>query len=111
MADSNITETPLVLVVDDDPMIRMLVTETLKQIGFVVEEVDNGKQALDFMGRCQPDVVLLDVLMPDIPGGSVGLTLQEDPDTKYIPIIFLSCTFSDRGTHEKGVSSIGRGKT
>ena len=39
--------------------------------------------------------------MPDISGGSVGLTLQEDPHTKGIPIIFLSCTFGERGKHEK----------
>ena len=80
----------MVLVVDDDPMIRMLVTETLKQIGFVVEEVDNGKQALDFMGRCQPDVVLLDVLMPEMDGFQACQAIRALPHGKHTPILMMT---------------------
>ena len=90
MADLNITETPLVLVVDDDPMIRMLVTETLQQLGFVVEEADDGRQALDFMGRCQPDVVLLDVLMPEMDGFQACQTIRALSHGEHTPILMMT---------------------
>ena len=90
MADLNITETPLVLVVDDDPMIRMLVTETLQQLGFVVEEADDGRQALDFMGRCQPDVVLLDVLMPEMDGFQACQAIRALSHGEHTPILMMT---------------------
>ena len=90
MADSKITETPLALVVDDDPMIRMLVTETFQQLGFVVEEADNGRQALDFMGRCQPDVVLLDVLMPEMDGFQACQAIRALPHGEHTPILMMT---------------------
>ena len=64
MDDSLIKETPLILLVDDDPMIRMLVRESLLQRGFAVEEAEDGESALDALKECHPDAILLDVLMP-----------------------------------------------
>lgn len=91
-----------ILIVDDEPDVLKVLKKGLTGAGFHVLTADNGRDALRIAHDRHPDIVILDVLMPDISGGSVGLTLQEDPETKDIPIIFLSCTFSDRGTHEKG---------
>jgi len=91
-----------ILIVDDEPDVLTVLKKGLTGAGFDVLTADNGSDALRITHDRHPDIVILDVLMPDISGGSVGLTLQEDPKTKDIPIIFLSCTFSDRGTHEKG---------
>ena len=91
-----------ILIVDDEPDVLTVLKKGLTGAGFDVLTADNGSDALRITRDRHPDIVILDVLMPDIPGGSVGLTLQEDPTTKDIPIIFLSCTFSDRGTHKEG---------
>ncbi len=91
-----------ILIVDDEPDVLKVLKKGLTGAGFHVLTADNGRDALRIAHDRHPDIVILDVLMGDIPGGSVGLTLQEDPETKDIPIIFLSCTFSDRGPLEKG---------
>ncbi len=91
-----------ILIVDDEPDVLKVLKKGLTGAGFQVLTADSGRDALRIAYDRHPDIVILDVLMPDISGGSVGLTLQEDPETKDIPIIFLSCTFSDRGKHEKG---------
>ena len=90
MADPDLAETPLVLVVDDDPMIRVLVTETLQQIGFAVEEVENGQQALGFLERCQPDVVLMDVLMPELDGFQACQAFRAMPQGRYVPVLMMT---------------------
>jgi diguanylate cyclase (GGDEF)-like protein len=90
MADQQLTETPLVLVVDDDPMIRVLVTEALQQIGFVVEEAENGRQALDFLKRCQPDVVLMDMLMPQMDGFQACQAFRALPQGRHVPVLMMA---------------------
>jgi len=90
VADYSMTETPLVLVVDDDPMIRVLVTETLQQLGFAVEEAENGNEALDFLKRCQPDVVLMDVLMPEMDGFQACQTLRTLPQGRHVPVLMMT---------------------
>ncbi len=90
VADCEMTETPLVLVVDDDPMIRVLVTETLQQIGFVVEEAENGCEALDFLRRCQPDVVLMDVLMPEMDGFQACQAFRALPQGQHVPVLMMT---------------------
>lgn len=90
MADQNVAETPLILVVDDDPMIRVLVSEALKQIGFAVEEAENGREALDFLQCGQPDVVLLDVLMPEMDGFHTCQALRALPQGKHVPVLMMT---------------------
>jgi diguanylate cyclase (GGDEF)-like protein len=90
MADQELAETPLVLVVDDDPVIRVLVTETLQQIGFAVEQAENGREALDFLGHCQPDVVLLDVLMPEMDGFRTCRAFRALPQGRHVPVLMMT---------------------
>jgi two-component system, OmpR family, KDP operon response regulator KdpE len=89
-----------ILVVDDEPDVLKVLSKGLSAHGYDVTTADNGKDALMITREKHPDLVILDILMPDISGGSVGLTLQEDPATRDIPIIFLSCTFGERGKHQ-----------
>ena len=90
MDDSLIKEIPLILLVDDDPMIRMLVKESLQQKGFAVEEAENGKAALDALETCQPDAILLDVLMPEMDGFEVCRVLRELPQGRHVPVMIMT---------------------
>jgi diguanylate cyclase (GGDEF)-like protein len=90
MGAPEIEETSLVLVVDDDPTIRLLVGTTLQQIGFIVEEAECGESALEFVNRCQPDVVLLDVMMPGIDGFEVCASIRSLTNGKHVPIMMMT---------------------
>ncbi|HEY7746580.1 MAG TPA: response regulator, partial [Desulfuromonadales bacterium] len=70
---------PLVLVVDDDPAMRLLMREALHQAGFAVEEAEDGMAALAAVNRRQPDAVLLDVLMPGMDGFAALAELRKRP--------------------------------
>jgi len=81
---------PLVLVVDDDVMIRMLARETMEQSGFMVEEAENGVQALAAVESLRPDVILLDVVMPELDGFSTCARLQQIPGGARTPVLMLT---------------------
>lgn len=76
-----------VLVVDDDPRLRELVRYTLTRAGFSVREAGDGKAALVAIRVRQPDLVVLDVLMPELDGISVCREIRANWD---IPVVFLS---------------------
>ena len=79
-----------VLVVDDDPVARDLLTRHLKRDGYRVETVADGRQALDHIRSCQPDVITLDVLMPKTDGWAVLNKLKSDPELCEIPVIMVT---------------------
>jgi len=79
-----------VLVVDDESPIRMLCRVNLTAAGIEVLEADNGRDALELIRRELPDLVLLDVMMPDLDGWEVARRLAADPKTSEIPIVFLT---------------------
>ncbi len=83
-------KTPLVLVVDDDEMVRLLARETLEQAGFTVEEVDDGELALAAFGRFQPDIVLLDVMLPGKDGFAVCAEIRECPGGDDTQILMMT---------------------
>jgi diguanylate cyclase (GGDEF)-like protein len=80
----------LILIVDDDPVIRVLVGETLRQIGLVVEEADTGEAALEFIGRSQPDVILLDVLMPGMDGFETCMAIRGGDRGQHVPVLMMT---------------------
>jgi CheY-like chemotaxis protein len=84
------TKTSTILVVDDDTPIRSLLKQELTDAGYKVTEAANGKAALDIVRVTKPDLILLDVMMPEINGFDVAAVLKNDPDTMDIPIIILS---------------------
>lgn len=83
-------ESKKILVVDDDQVFVKLVENDLTKQGFTIVTANNGNRAITITKREKPDLILLDINMPDIDGGEVGNILASDPLTKNIPIIFLT---------------------
>ncbi len=83
-------EAATILVVDDDTPIRSLLRQELSDAGYNVTEAANGKAALDLVRINKPDLIILDVMMPEINGFDVAAVLKNDPATMDIPIIILS---------------------
>jgi signal transduction histidine kinase/CheY-like chemotaxis protein/ligand-binding sensor domain-containing protein len=79
-----------ILVVDDDDSIRSLLRQELTEAGYYVKEATNGKEALDMIRDHRPDLVILDIMMPEMNGFDVAAILKNDPQTMEIPIIVLS---------------------
>ena len=80
-----------VLVVEDDVDIQKVVRMSLKVRGTKdVVVVSNGEECLAVAGDLKPDLILLDVMMPKLDGYQTCRRLKENPDTKAIPIIFLT---------------------
>ena len=87
---TNVKSVPTILVVDDDTPIRSLLRQELGEAGYQVKEAANGKAALDMVRLSKPDLIILDVMMPEINGFDVAAVLKNDPATMDIPIIILS---------------------
>ena len=79
-----------VLVIDDDLVVRLAVTESLKASGFEVSEAGNGPDGLAQIDKIRPDLVLLDVVMPGMDGYEVCRTLRKRPELARIPVIMLT---------------------
>ncbi|ATC93976.1 fused response regulator/phosphatase [Pseudoalteromonas tunicata] len=79
-----------ILVVDDQQLNRTLLTFMLKAEGYEVESVENGQLALDIIPDYQPDIILLDVLMPVLNGYEVAPKIKEMSQDVYLPIIFIT---------------------
>jgi two-component system alkaline phosphatase synthesis response regulator PhoP len=87
-----------VLIIDDEAPIRLLCRVNLEAEGMEVVEAGDGPTGLELARTVQPDVVLLDVMMPGLDGWAVAEELLDDIDTEEIPIIFLTARaeFRDR---------------
>ena len=79
-----------VLVIDDEPPIRLLCRVNLEAEGMEVLEAGDGPSGLETARSEQPDVVLLDVMMPGLDGWRVAEELLDDERTSAIPIVFLT---------------------
>ena len=79
-----------ILVVDDDPNIRELLTQEFTEAGYEVLLAGNGREAVARVRAERPDLVVLDVMMPEMNGFDVAAVLKNDPQTLDIPIVVLS---------------------
>lgn len=79
-----------ILVVDDESDLAALLESRLRAHHFDVEITYSGRQALTALEKKKPDLILLDLLMPDMDGCEVLSYLKKDPATKEIPVIMLS---------------------
>jgi len=82
-----------ILVVDDEASITRLLKLNLEQTGdFLVRTENSSKAALAAAEEFRPDLVLLDVMMPDLDGGDLASRLQAHPKLKDVPVVFLTAT-------------------
>jgi adenylate cyclase len=79
-----------VLVVDDDRLNRMLLARGLEQAGHRVRTAENGREALELLREDPPDVVLLDIVMPELDGVSVLERIRRDTALQHVPVIMIS---------------------
>nr|WP_315249180.1 EAL domain-containing protein [uncultured Duganella sp.] len=83
-------DTPQVLVVDDDRSTRSTLRHTLQRDGFRVEEATDGQQALAMLARFQPDVILMDAMMPVLDGFTACARMQQLPNGADIPVLMIT---------------------
>lgn len=77
--------------VEDDPDIQIVARMALEVVGgYTVSVCSNGQQALDEVADFGPDLILLDVMMPDMDGPTVLRHLKENPATAHFPVVFMT---------------------
>ncbi|MBS0632271.1 MAG: response regulator [Verrucomicrobia bacterium] len=91
---------PTILVVDDQPINVQLLKRKLERDGLRVIAAYNGLEALELVKKDKPELILLDVMMPDMDGIEVCQRLQADEQTRGIPIIFITARSSKEGKIE-----------
>jgi two-component system phosphate regulon response regulator PhoB len=79
-----------VLIVDDDPDIQRLVSYNLTQAGFDVATASTGRNALESVQNHPPDLIILDLMLPDVDGIEVCRTLRQRDSSRKIPIVMLT---------------------
>ena len=87
------TQPGYLLVVEDIPDILRLLDATLKFKGYRVVTARNGQEALDAIQQERPAIIITDILMPKMDGFSLVHRLRIDPETRDIPVIFLTATY------------------
>lgn len=83
-------EKPLVLVVDDDLSLRLAMGAALIKAGFAIIEAENGRQALDLFLTRQPELVCLDVMMPEMDGFETCAAIRKAPGGLYTQILMVT---------------------
>ena len=96
-----------ILVVDDDPELVELVCFNLKQAGYTVGTAADGVEALKKARSLMPDLIILDVMMPELDGFAVCEILRRDSVTASIPIVMLTALSSELGR----MAGLGSGAT
>ncbi len=79
-----------ILVVDDEPDIVNIVERILKKHGFETMGAYSGEETLNILKKEKPDLILLDIMMPGMDGWETAKKIKENPETKDIPIVFLT---------------------
>ena len=97
--------TPLILVVDDNAPLRYALGRTLRQHSFEVVEAATGEAALELASSEQPDLVLLDVNLPDVHGFEVARRLKQADRTRNIPILQISASFVQMEHRMEGLAA------
>ena len=79
-----------ILIVDDDSVNLKMLRNIFTSNEYHVLQASGGFEAINIAKNDHPDLIILDIVMPDIDGGEVASILKNDPSTQHIPIIFLS---------------------
>lgn len=84
-----------ILFVDDEPDIEKVVRFRLQQAGYEVSVARSGSEALDLARSVKPDLILLDIIIPELNGFEVCRKLREDNETSSIPVVFFTAETAD----------------
>ena len=84
-----------VLAVDDIPMNLLLISKILSRLNITISTATNGREALEFIEKNKPSLVLLDLMMPEIDGYEVLKRVRENPETKDMRVVILSALNSN----------------
>src|SRR5665811_1605520 len=95
-----------ILIVDDDERVLTLYSDILRREGYEVLTTANARKALELAVSAQPNLILLDVMMPSLDGGDAFGLLSGNSSTKKIPVIFLTSLVSEDEV-EAGKGKIG----
>lgn len=88
-------DTPIILIVDDNPTNLSVLFEYLEESGYELAVAQSGEEALQQLEHVQPDLILLDVLLPGLDGFETCQHLKENPATAKIPIVFMTALAND----------------
>lgn len=93
-----------VLIVDDDPMTRVLLARILSMDGYDVETANDGEAALKSVGARLPDLILLDVFLPDLNGFQICECLKQSEETRLVPVVLIT-GMCDREHRIRGIDA------
>jgi CheY-like chemotaxis protein len=93
-----------ILIVEDHPDIRRLLTLSLRRLGYEILETNTGSSAVTLVLSEKPDLVLLDVSLPDLSGLEIARTIKQNPQTTQIPLVALS-GYSEREIESKALEA------
>jgi DNA-binding NarL/FixJ family response regulator len=93
------------LLIDDDPNLILLVRDYLEFRGYEVLTADNGKEALHLLSLNLPDMIVCDIMMPEMDGYALIENVRQDPRTSWIPVLFLSA----RGQSQDRIKGLNLG--
>ncbi|WP_373541763.1 response regulator transcription factor [Chamaesiphon sp.] len=93
------------LLIDDDPNLILLVRDYLEFRGYEVLTADNGKEALHLLSQDLPDMIVCDIMMPEMDGYALIENVRQDPRTSWIPVLFLSA----RGQSQDRIKGLNLG--
>ena len=87
------TESGYLLIVEDDPDILRLLDTTLRFRGYRVVTASNGKDGLEIILKDRPTIIITDIMMPQLDGFGLVHRLRLNPETRSIPVVFITATF------------------
>lgn len=88
-----------IIIVDDEAGLTRLLKLNLEKTGkYTVRTINDSTQALEAMRVFQPDLALLDIVMPDLDGGDLVAKMKEDPALKNVPVLMLTALIAPRET-------------
>ncbi len=93
------------LLIDDDPNLILLVKDYLEFRGYEVQTADNGKEALNMLSHNLPDMIVCDIMMPEMDGYALIENIRQDPRMSWIPVLFLSA----RGQSQDRIKGLNLG--
>jgi CheY-like chemotaxis protein len=94
---------PSILLVDDEESLRESMILVLELEGYTAQAVSSGQEALETIGHTPPDLIILDLSLPDISGWDVLHMLRDDPSRADVPVLILTA-YSDEDTQRRALN-------